>query len=115
MFYLCAWLRGSPDAACPPPLGETILHPENWEKRDGGRRDGWNHVDRRLPTGLRLTEDRKKGFAMTTSVTDLPHSLVTDFDIYNPSLAGEVDRLNEKVQELASAGPVLYSTAHGGH
>ncbi|MFZ0715727.1 hypothetical protein [Mycobacterium sp.] len=52
---------------------------------------------------------------MTTSVTDLPHSLVTDFDIYDPSLAGEVDRLNEKVQELASAGPVLYSTAHGGH
>lgn len=52
---------------------------------------------------------------MTTSLIDVPAHLVTDFDIYDPSLAGEVDRLNDKVQELAAIGPVVYSTAHGGH
>lgn len=46
---------------------------------------------------------------------DVPQGLVTDFDIYDPALAGEVDVLNEKVQELAKVGPVVYSTAYGGH
>ncbi len=46
---------------------------------------------------------------------DLPDHLVTDFDIYDPALAGEVDRLNDRVRDLAAAGPVVYSTAHGGH
>lgn len=52
---------------------------------------------------------------MPAQTIDLPEHLVTDFDIYDPALAGEVDLLNEKVGELAAAGPVVYSTAHGGH
>ncbi|MEZ0355250.1 cytochrome P450 [Mycobacterium sp. SA01] len=52
---------------------------------------------------------------MSAHTIDLPERLVTDFDIYDPSLGGEVDRLNEKVRELADAGPIVYSTAHGGH
>lgn len=52
---------------------------------------------------------------MTTSILDVPQHLVTDFDIYNPALAGEVDRLNDEVQKLAAVGPVVYSTAYGGH
>src|SRR5689334_5106252 len=50
-----------------------------------------------------------------TQTIDVPEHLVTDFDIYDPALAGEVDRINEEVCELATAGPVVYSTAHGGH
>ncbi len=52
---------------------------------------------------------------MTTSVSQAPHDLITDFDIYDPALAGEVDRFNEKIGELAAMGPVVYSTAYGGH
>jgi len=52
---------------------------------------------------------------MTTSVAGAPEHLVTDFDIYDPALAGQVDVLNEKVAELAEKGPIVYSTAHGGH
>jgi cytochrome P450 len=52
---------------------------------------------------------------MTTTLEQAPPHLVTDFDIYDPALAGEVDRFNEKVGELARRGPVVYSTAHGGH
>lgn len=52
---------------------------------------------------------------MTTGVTEAPAHLVTDFDFYDPALAGEVDRFNEKIGELAAKGPVVYSTAYGGH
>jgi cytochrome P450 len=52
---------------------------------------------------------------MTTSFAGAPAHLITDFDIYDPVLAGQVDILNEKVAELAEKGPVVYSTAHGGH
>ncbi len=52
---------------------------------------------------------------MTTSIAAVPQHLVTDFDVYDPALAGEVDLLNEKVAELAAQGPVVYSTAYGGH
>lgn len=52
---------------------------------------------------------------MTTTVAQAPQHLVTDFDVYDPTIAGEVDRFNEKIDELAAMGPVVYSTAHGGH
>ncbi|MGV0834339.1 cytochrome P450 [Mycolicibacterium thermoresistibile] len=52
---------------------------------------------------------------MTTTVAQAPQHLVTDFDIYDPAIAGEVDRFNEKIGELAAIGPAVYSTAHGGH
>ncbi|MBS9372037.1 cytochrome P450 [Rhodococcus sp. B50] len=40
---------------------------------------------------------------------------MVDFDIYDPTLAHPVDTVQEKVAELAAKGPVVYSTAHGGH
>ncbi|EME50629.1 Cytochrome P450 [Rhodococcus ruber BKS 20-38] len=40
---------------------------------------------------------------------------MVDFDIYDPTLAYPVDTVQEKVAELAACGPVVYSTAHGGH
>ncbi|BBZ05677.1 cytochrome P450 [Mycolicibacterium chitae] len=52
---------------------------------------------------------------MTKSVTRPPQHLVTDFDIYDPANAGAVDRYNELIGDLAARGPVVYSTAHGGH
>lgn len=50
-----------------------------------------------------------------TTVEKVPAHLVTDFDIYDPSLAEPVDVMQEKMAELAAIGPVVYSTAHGGH
>lgn len=44
-----------------------------------------------------------------------PANLVVDFDIYDQSLAQPVDTVQERVAELAGKGPVVYSTAHGGH
>jgi cytochrome P450 len=38
-----------------------------------------------------------------------------DFDIYDPSLTIPVDRMQECAAELAKIGPLVYSTAHGGH
>lgn len=52
---------------------------------------------------------------MTTTVADVPEALRVDFDIYDPSLAHPVDRLNEEVQRLAEIGPVVWSETHGGH
>ncbi|MGV0834349.1 cytochrome P450 [Mycolicibacterium thermoresistibile] len=52
---------------------------------------------------------------MATSVAQAPQHLVTDFDVYDPALAGETDRFNDTVSELARRGPIVYSTAHGGH
>jgi cytochrome P450 len=52
---------------------------------------------------------------MTTGIAHVSPHLVTDFDVYDPTLAGEVDRFNDKIAELAAKGPVVYSTAYGGH
>ena len=41
--------------------------------------------------------------------------VTVDFDVYDPSIAAPVDRFQEFAAELAAKGPVVYSTAHGGH
>ncbi|UYP18656.1 cytochrome P450 [Rhodococcus sp. Z13] len=52
---------------------------------------------------------------MTTTEKAVPEHLVVDFDIYDQTLAQPVDNLQERVAELAAKGPVVYSTAYGGH
>lgn len=52
---------------------------------------------------------------MVTELADVPPDLIVDFDVYDPSLTIPVDRMQEKVAELAKRGPIVYSTAHGGH
>ncbi|MEE2061680.1 cytochrome P450 [Rhodococcus artemisiae] len=52
---------------------------------------------------------------MTTTEQALPDELVVDFDIYDQTLAQPVDNVQQRVGELADKGPVVYSTAHGGH
>ncbi|MDT7696588.1 MAG: hypothetical protein QOI75_5955 [Pseudonocardiales bacterium] len=52
---------------------------------------------------------------MATTVADVPAHLVVDFDVYDPSLTIPVDRMQECAAELAKIGPLVYSTAHGGH
>ncbi|MFZ2178000.1 MAG: cytochrome P450 [Rhodococcus sp. (in: high G+C Gram-positive bacteria)] len=52
---------------------------------------------------------------MTTTEQALPEDLVVDFDIYDQTLAQPVDNVQQRVAELASKGPVVYSTTHGGH
>ncbi|MDV7087390.1 cytochrome P450 [Rhodococcus opacus] len=49
------------------------------------------------------------------TITEDQSTPVVDFDIYDPALAYPVDTVQEKVAELAAQGPVVYSTAHGGH
>ncbi|SDU67046.1 cytochrome P450 [Gordonia westfalica] len=41
--------------------------------------------------------------------------VTVDFDVYDPSIAAPIDRFQEYAAELAAKGPVVYSTAHGGH
>lgn len=50
-----------------------------------------------------------------TTVEQAPSDLVVDFDIYDQGLAQPVDTVQAKVAEMANKGPVVYSTAHGGH
>ncbi|NMO91563.1 cytochrome P450 [Actinomycetospora sp. TBRC 11914] len=52
---------------------------------------------------------------MATTVDQVPEHLVVDFDIHDQSNAGPVDQVPEKVSALRAKGPVVYSTAHGGH
>lgn len=52
---------------------------------------------------------------MPTTVADVPPNLVVDFDVYDPIHTIPVDRMQENVAELARLGPLVYSTAHGGH
>lgn len=52
---------------------------------------------------------------MTTTTDRVPPNLVTDFDVYQESLAAPVDVFQERVADLAAKGPVLYSPAYGGH
>src|SRR5271156_5505329 len=57
-------------------------------------------------------------FRMTTADTlpaGLSPDLVVDFDIYDPNLTAPIDVIQERLAELAAKGPVVYSTAHGGH
>lgn len=50
-----------------------------------------------------------------TTTEQAPADLVVDFDIYDSSLAHPVDVVQKRIAELAAKGPVVYSTAHGGH
>lgn len=52
---------------------------------------------------------------MTTTQADLDPSLVVDFDVYDPDLTMPVDRMQETTAALAEIGPLVWSTAHGGH
>lgn len=52
---------------------------------------------------------------MTTTASHVPDELITDFDIYDPALCMPEDVIQDRVTEMARRGPVLYSTAHGGH
>ncbi|WP_155927697.1 cytochrome P450 [Mycolicibacterium sp. CBMA 234] len=52
---------------------------------------------------------------MTTTADMVPADLVVDLDVYDPTLAVPVDVMPEKITELADKGPVVFSTAHGGH
>ncbi len=45
----------------------------------------------------------------------LREHLIVDFDVYDLRLADPVDTMQERVAELAAKGPIVYSTAHGGH
>jgi len=50
-----------------------------------------------------------------TTTERIPAALTVDLDVYDPTLAAPVDRFQERMAELAEKGPVVYSTAHGGH
>jgi cytochrome P450 len=52
---------------------------------------------------------------MTTTIEQVPEHLVTDYDVFDPALCIPVDTMQERSSELAELGPVVYSTAHGGH
>ncbi|MBF6277465.1 MULTISPECIES: cytochrome P450 [Nocardia] len=52
---------------------------------------------------------------MTTTTAEVSDELVVDFDIYDQSLAFPEDTVQDRAAELAGKGPVVYSTAHGGH
>lgn len=52
---------------------------------------------------------------MTTQLDAVPDDLVVDFDIYDPALAGSEDHFQDEIRKLAKIGPLVYSTAHGGH
>ncbi|KPM52113.1 cytochrome [Frankia sp. CcI49] len=58
---------------------------------------------------------KEKRSVVVTELADVPPDLVVDFDVYDPMLTMPVDRMQEKVAELARRGPVVYSTAYGGH
>ncbi|WP_174187463.1 cytochrome P450 [Nocardia barduliensis] len=50
-----------------------------------------------------------------TSVAEVPAELIVDFDVYDPAIAAPVDTFQDRAAELAAKGPVVWSTAHGGH
>ncbi|MFC9355946.1 cytochrome P450 [Rhodococcus sp. NPDC057014] len=52
---------------------------------------------------------------MITTKIDIPAHLITDFDVYDPSLAAPTDVFQERVAALRKQGPILYSPHHGGH
>ncbi|BBZ05629.1 cytochrome P450 [Mycolicibacterium chitae] len=52
---------------------------------------------------------------MTATTTDIPERLRVDFDIFDPALTSPADRFQEEIAKLAGIGPVVYSSAYGGH
>src|ERR1700677_851333 len=65
---------------------------------------------------IEIKADRR--IRMTTAdilPAGLSPDLVVDFDIYDPSLTAPIDVIQERLAELSAKGPVVYSTAHGGH
>lgn len=50
-----------------------------------------------------------------TTTESAPAALTVDFDVYDAALAHPNDVMQDRVAELAAKGPVVYSTAHGGH
>ncbi|ADP81387.1 cytochrome P450 [Pseudofrankia inefficax] len=52
---------------------------------------------------------------MTTIPAAVPDRLRVDFDIYDPALAAPVDVMQETMAGLAARGPVVWSSAYGGH
>ncbi len=53
--------------------------------------------------------------ATKTAGTDVPEHLRVDFDLFDPKLTSPVDIFQAEVARLAAIGPVVFSTAHGGH
>lgn len=51
----------------------------------------------------------------TTAAPDVPDALIVDFDIYDPTLSMPQDTVQDRIAELADKGPLVWSTAHGGH
>jgi cytochrome P450 len=51
----------------------------------------------------------------TESRTDIPEHLRVDYDVFDPALTHPVDRFQDEVARLAAIGPVVYSSAYGGH
>jgi cytochrome P450 len=52
---------------------------------------------------------------MPTTIDDVAPDRVVDFDIYDSAVTIPVDRMQEHAAALARIGPLVYSTAHGGH
>lgn len=52
---------------------------------------------------------------MTTTAGEVSRDRVVDFDVYEPAVPGPVDTMNDRIAELIARGPIVYSTAHGGH
>ncbi|MDZ7884565.1 MAG: cytochrome P450 [Mycobacterium sp.] len=50
-----------------------------------------------------------------TTIEKVPAHLLVDFDVYDAALAHPVDTMQDQIAELAAKGPIVYSTAHGGH
>lgn len=50
-----------------------------------------------------------------TTIEKVPAHLLVDFDVYDAALAHPVDTMQDQIAELATKGPIVYSTAHGGH
>lgn len=52
---------------------------------------------------------------MATSAVEIPDRLRTGFDVHDATMGGTVDTFNQMVAELRAKGPVVHSSAHGGH
>ncbi|MEN0135486.1 MAG: cytochrome P450 [Rhodococcus sp. (in: high G+C Gram-positive bacteria)] len=52
---------------------------------------------------------------MVTTQIEIPGHLITDFNVYDPSLASPTDVFQERVAALRTQGPILWSPQHGGH
>ena len=52
---------------------------------------------------------------MPTTRADVKPELIVDFDVFDPAITMPVDRMQERGAELAAIGPIMWSTAHGGH